>query len=110
MAELTQYQRYRLDAQALASIGRQVRGSLPRVSVRLPAALADAAVSAWHRDEPDDEPSESDAQQLRAEAGDLALIGLAITERGERSAGWVTVTLDVALAASAVMAASRDDR
>ncbi|MFB9388672.1 hypothetical protein ACFPM3_22810 [Streptomyces coeruleoprunus] len=113
MSDREQYVRYRDDSKVLAAIGRCVEAQADRVTVRLPRALAEAAVAAWERDEatgPDgggedgaDETREQYAERDRA--AELALIGLAITERGRRQADEVIVELDVATAGAAVRAA-----
>jgi len=75
------------------------------VSFRLPQALADAAVRAWERDDLDDVP-ETPAQRLaRHRAATLALIGVAIKERGVRDGDEIVVPLDAGLIALAMDAA-----
>lgn len=80
------------------------------MKVRLPGKLADAALRAWHRtDEGDTSHDESPSERLvRHQAGALALIGLAIEERGQRLDGDVVVTLDAWQIGDALNAA--DDR
>jgi hypothetical protein len=100
-----QYARYRDDAKVLAAIGECVRAQAGPVAVRLPRAVAEAAVAAWERDEtggPDEESREQ--YVLRDRAAELALIGLAISERGRWEGGSVVVGLDVASAGAAVRA------
>jgi hypothetical protein len=69
-----------------------------RVSVRLPASLAARALAAWERDDSVNEISEDENHSERAvrhQAGNLALIGLAIENRSGASDGdQVTVELD----------------
>jgi len=101
-----QYTRYQRDAEVLAAIGACVEAQTGRVTVRLPEALAEAAVAAWHRDEPDGPGTETPEQYAaRDRAAELALIGLAVAERGRRQGGEVVVDLDVGSAGAAVRAA-----
>lgn len=74
--------------------------------MRLPLRLARAAVEAWERDDEGELDPESPQQRvLRHRAGDLALIGLAVEERGRTEGGEVVVDLDPGLIAWAVAAA-----
>src|SRR3954463_11474032 len=53
--------------------------------VRLPRLMAESAVAAWIRDELGEIGEEScDEFELRVDAAELALIGLAVRERGVR--------------------------
>ncbi|MDG4825833.1 hypothetical protein O7635_28635 [Asanoa sp. WMMD1127] len=105
MPELGQYDRYQRDAAVLATLGKSLLVDMPRIAVRIPVELADAASAAWSRDELDETRGETPEQErLRSLAGDLALVGLAIEERGQRSKAWVNVTLDAAVFASAIRA------
>ncbi|MET9832640.1 hypothetical protein ABZ078_25790 [Streptomyces sp. NPDC006385] len=100
-----QYARYRDDTEVLAAIGSRVAAQTGRVTVRLPRELAEAAMSAWHRDERHEPAAETAGRHaLRDGAAELALIGLAITERGRREGEVVTVELDIASAGAAVRA------
>lgn len=99
--------RYRRDATVLAELGVVLAaGGLPTVEVRVPAALADTAVAAWDRDETDhgDLPYAESPEQRRDRhrAGALALVGLAITERGRRDGDAVLVDLAPELVGVAV--------
>ncbi|MEV5549805.1 hypothetical protein AB0L35_27355 [Streptomyces sp. NPDC052309] len=101
-----QYLRYRDDLEVLAAIGTQVAAQTDRVTVRLSGALAEAAVAAWQREETAEPGPEGAARYaLRDAAAELALIGLAITERGRREGEEVVVDLDVASAGAAARAA-----
>ncbi|MDN0198725.1 hypothetical protein [Streptomyces sp. S.PNR 29] len=101
-----QYARYRDDTDVLAAIGACVAAQTGRVTVRLPRTLAEAAVAAWNRDEHEAPGEETPTQYaLRDGAAELALIGLAITERGRHEGEEVAVDLDVAAAGAAVRAA-----
>ncbi|MGW0818121.1 hypothetical protein ACWD00_33775 [Streptomyces viridiviolaceus] len=101
-----QYPRYEDDVKVLAAIGARVAAQTDRVTVRLPGALAEAAVAAWQRDEnAEPGPESAGRYALRDAAAELALIGLAITERGHREGEEVVVDLDVASAGAAVHAA-----
>ncbi|MCX5108131.1 hypothetical protein OOK13_06265 [Streptomyces sp. NBC_00378] len=99
------YVRYREDAKVLAAIGEHVDAQVGRVTVRLPRAVAEAAVDAWERDESGDLGEETHEQYaLRDQAGDLALIGLVISERGRWEGEEVVIDLDVVSAGAAVRA------
>ncbi|MFC9856971.1 MULTISPECIES: hypothetical protein [unclassified Streptomyces] len=105
MADEEAYVRYRADSKVLAAIGKQVDAQAGRVTVRLPRAVAEAAVDAWERDESGDLGEETSEQSaLRDQAGDLALIGLVISERGRREGEEVVIDLDVVFAGAAVRA------
>ncbi|WP_318203798.1 hypothetical protein [Streptomyces sp. SCL15-4] len=112
MAAEEEYARYREDAEVLAAIGACVRAGAARIDVRLPRAVADAAVAAWRREETGalEEQREESREQyvLRDRAAELALIGAAIAERGRPDGGDVVVALDVESAGAAARAASCD--
>jgi hypothetical protein len=98
-----EYARYQADKTTLVHIGRVIEKRVPLIEVRLPAQLAEAAYAAWRRDEVGplrDETAEQ--RQLRSWAGDLALIGAAIAERGRPERDAVVVKLDVMQLASAL--------
>jgi hypothetical protein len=99
---------YRTEARTLGEVGAVLRAAnLPLISVELPRELADRAVAAWERDDFGGrlEP-ESHAQQAdRHRAGTLALIGLAVAERGHFHADGVTVSLHPELLGVAMDAA-----
>ncbi|WP_435583425.1 hypothetical protein [Amycolatopsis thermoflava] len=96
--------RYHEDAEVLAAIGTAIGEH--RITVRLPRALAEAAVAAWQRDETGPVAPETPEQWvLRDRAAELALIGLAVSERGRPDGEFVVVDLDVAAAGAAVRAA-----
>lgn len=89
----------------LAAIGARVEAQVGRATVRLPKALAEAAVAAWDRDElggPGEETHEQYA--LRDCAAELALIGLAISQRGRWENEELIIDLDVASAGAALRA------
>jgi len=100
---------YSDDALVLGLIGTTFRAArLPAIRVTVPAALAERAIAAWHRD--DDgavpEPEHPADRVRRYRAGALALIGLSITERGELDAdGNAVVELDPELIGVAMDAA-----
>ncbi|MFC9753093.1 hypothetical protein [Streptomyces sp. NPDC056921] len=105
MVDEEQYARYREDSKSLALIGKHVDAQVGRVTVRLPRAVAEAAVDAWERDESGDVGEETHGQyELRDQAGDLALIGLVISERGRWEGEEVVIDLDVVSAGAAVRA------
>lgn len=105
VADPPRYALYREDAKLLAAIGEHVDAQVDRVTVRLPGALARAAVAAWDRDDEGDLDEETREQyELRGQAGDLALIGLAVSERGRWEGEEVVVDLFVNLAGAALLA------
>ncbi len=102
MTDQEQYVRYREDSKVLAEIGGHVDAQVGRVTVRLPRAVAEAAVAAWERDELGDLDEETHEQyELRGQAGDLALIGLEISESGRWEGEEVVVDLHIAFAGAA---------
>jgi hypothetical protein len=100
---------YREEAAVLGSIGQVLVGTeMPRIDVRLPRDVAEAAVAAWERD--DDESTgpiiETFEQRVvRSRAATLSLIGLAISERGRWTDDEVVVALDPVFIGNAVEAA-----
>ncbi|WP_329493939.1 hypothetical protein [Kitasatospora herbaricolor] len=105
MNDQEQYVRYQEDSKVLAAIGARVEAQVGRATVRLPKALAEAAVAAWDRDElggPGEETHEQYA--LRDCAAELALIGLAISQRGRWENEELIIDLDVASAGAALRA------
>ncbi|MFF4343705.1 hypothetical protein ACFY00_27685 [Kitasatospora sp. NPDC001540] len=105
MVDHEQYGRYRADSKALAAIGEHVDAQVGQVTVRLPGVVAEAAVDAWERDELGGRaPETHEEYELRDQAAELALIGLAISERGRWEGEDVVVDLDVASAGAALRA------
>lgn len=106
MGESERQKVYRHEARLLGELGAVFVGvALPRVEVRVPKALAEAAVTAWERD--DDEPLEPETFEQRAQrhrAAEFSLIGLAIAERGRLDGDEVVVDLSAGLIADAVNA------
>ncbi|MEU8924582.1 hypothetical protein AB0D10_27170 [Kitasatospora sp. NPDC048545] len=104
MVDHERYALYREDSKVLAAVGEHVHAQVGRVTVRLPRAVAQAAVDAWERDDSGDLGEETREQyELRGQAGDLALIGLAISEGGRPSGEEVVVDLHVASAGAAFL-------
>jgi len=101
------YQVRSREAGTLGEIGALLaRLQLPEVDVHLPGDPARAAVAAWERDDLGDSGPETPEQHLqRHRAGSLALIGLAIKERGRWQDDEVVVALDAGLVGLAVDAA-----
>lgn len=97
----------RIEAATLAELGAVFRAAeLPGIQVRIPRALADAAVRAWERDDVDELGAETGAQrEIRHRAGMLALIGLRIGEAGRVDGDEVVVTLPVEFVGAALTAA-----
>ncbi|MFI5685407.1 hypothetical protein [Streptomyces sp. NPDC051636] len=105
MADQQQYVRYREDSKVLAAIGAHVDAQVGRVTVRLPRAVAEAAVAAWDRDELGGLGDETHEQYaLRDQAAELALIGLAISQRGRWEDEELVIDLDVASVGAALRA------
>lgn len=98
----------RSEARTLARIGEVfLDANLPPVTVRVPRVLADEALAAWHRDDSDPVPVTEGRPDRRARhhAGALALIGLAISERGRGEGDDVVVDLAPDLVGRAIDAA-----
>lgn len=97
------------DARVLADIGLALTSrDLPRVEVRLPAALADLAVGAWERDDSEGGSTAGETieqRQVRHRAAALALIGLSVNELGRRDGDDVVVELSPDLIGDAFRAA-----
>ncbi|OKI93467.1 hypothetical protein [Kitasatospora sp. CB01950] len=105
MVDQEQYARYRDDSKVLAAIGEHVAAQVGRVTMRLPRAVAEAAVDAWERDELGGRVPESHEEyMLRDRAAELAFVGLAISERGRWEGEEVVIDLDVASAGAALRA------
>lgn len=98
---------WRQDADVLRDIGLALADTaLPAVEVRLPPALAHKAVTAWERDDLDGPAYETLVQRAwRHRAATLALIGLAVRERGRREPDAVRVELDAQLVVEAIQSA-----
>ena len=107
MGETAHQQLYRKDAATLAEIGAVLaRAELPTIEVRLPETLARAAVEAWEYDDEGPVGAETPEQRLqRSKAATLALIGLAVKERGRADGSEVVVALSPDLIGLAVEAA-----
>ncbi|MFY1614950.1 hypothetical protein [Micromonospora sp. WMMD736] len=106
MEDREQYLQYQQDRTVLAAIGARLDPEVSRLSVRLPRSLAESAVAAWNREELGGIGEESrEEYELRDDAAELALIGLAIGERGVRDGEDVVVDLDVVQVAAALRAA-----
>ncbi|WP_346535460.1 hypothetical protein [Micromonospora sp. DPT] len=106
MEDREQYVRYQRDRTVLASIGTYLDPRVSRISVRLPRSVAEPAVAAWDREELDGVGEESrEEYELRDDAAELALIGLAIASRGMWDGEEVVVDLDVVQIAAALRAA-----
>ncbi|GAA4231603.1 hypothetical protein FHR32_003526 [Streptosporangium album] len=110
MDESPEYIRYRQDSAVLAEIGRFLDPQVARLTVRLSGDLARAAAAAWDRDE-EGEAGEETAEQARVRdrAASLALIGLAVSDRGVASGEEIVVDLDVTEVAAALLAAYDED-
>jgi hypothetical protein len=106
--ERADYDRYRADTKVLAAIGRCVDAQTAPVTVRLPRAVAEAAVAAWEREEPGEpgDPGEETPEQyvLRNHAAELAFIGTAVQQHGRWEGEEVVLELPVASAGAAVRA------
>lgn len=100
---------WRADAVTLGRIGLALsRQALPDIDVRLPRDLAQAAIDAWNRDDDETEGPIRETwerRMYRQRAAALALIGLAIAERGVWDGDEVLVTLAPAFVGNAADAA-----
>ncbi|MEV4131455.1 hypothetical protein AB0J72_04745 [Dactylosporangium sp. NPDC049742] len=106
MGDREQYLRYQQDRTVLGAIGARLDPQVSRIRVRLPRSLAELAVAAWNREELGGIGEESrEEYELRDDAAELALIGLAISERGVRDGEEVIVDVDVVQVAAALRAA-----
>jgi hypothetical protein len=107
MEETDRQRLYREEARLLGQIGEALaKFDLPKVTVRLPSSLAQAAVAAWQRDDEGEPDPESYEQRVaRHRAGALALIGLAVEEGGRYEGDLVVVDLSPDLIGLAVDAA-----
>jgi hypothetical protein len=107
MEETERQRRYRKEALVLGEIGMVLaRAELPEVTVRLPSALARAALEAWQDDDEGGPDPESDEQRvLRHRAATLSLIGLSVEQRGRTEGDDVLVELSPDLIGRALDAA-----
>ncbi|MDE0803967.1 MAG: hypothetical protein OSA99_11650 [Acidimicrobiales bacterium] len=112
MAEDDELTRWREDESVLAAIGAILFDQETAVEVRIPRALADAALAAWQREDHQDDfdpASESCEDRIvRHHAGTLALIGAALEDRGRADRDEVIVRLDAWFVGDSLNAA--DDR
>ena len=97
------------DSDVLARIGSSLDEKDPSLTVLIPTHLADAAVQAWERDDIDEQPlsRSPNEERERHDAAALALIGLAITERGTPNVGGVSVEVSAWQIGTALDAADR---
>lgn len=81
---------------SLADLGAEFFTQATRIEVRISQAAADAARAAWVRDDDADVDlaAAPEERRTRYRAGTLALIGLAIEERGRADGDDVVVELD----------------
>ena len=106
------YEVWRKDADTLEDVGRALVGEARRVRVRLPRALAVAAVASWEREDPNGElPAETPEQwTVRDRAATLSLIGLSIADSGVWEGDGVVVDLDAWFIGNALQAAEEAKR
>lgn len=97
--------RYREDSVVLGELGLVLlEGPLPRIEVRLPKPLAEAALSAWE-DESNEGPLDAESFEQRVQrhhAGTLGLIGLAIETSGRWDGDAMVVALGPELIGAAI--------
>ena len=94
------------EAEYLAEIGTEFASQPSTLTMRLPKALAVAAVAAWRREETTATFGESLHQRARRHrAGVLALIGLCVEETGRADGGQVVCELDASCVGMAISAA-----
>ena len=99
---------WRRDGVVLAQIGADLARQVTEVEVRLPRSLADQAVAAWQRDDgaPEGPAGESaEERAVRHRAAALALIGLALEDRGQEDGDEVVVRLNAWFVGDALNAA-----
>ena len=92
----------------LAEIGRELYDANISVELELPDRLASLAVDAWRLEDAGDGIADHETGPERTErhsAGSLALIGLAISDRGTPTEYGVSVALDPHLVGLAIKAA-----
>lgn len=105
------YEQWARDGAVLAQVGRAVFGQPTRVTVRLPRALADEALTAWQRDtegEPPLPPETPEERHIRYRAAALGLIGLSIETSGVVDGDEVVVDIDAWHIGDAYRAADED--
>lgn len=90
------YRQYEGEAETLARVGAALASQPTTLSVRLPAGLAEQALTAWRRD---DHGQLADPESLRQtitrrRAGMLALIGLAVEQTGRADGNEIVCDLD----------------
>lgn len=97
------------DSEVLAQIGRRLFEKEPTSTVLIPTDLANAAVAAWERNDTHEQPLRRSPrdEEDRQDAAALALIGLAITERGKAKPGHVSVEVSAWQIGTALDAADR---
>jgi hypothetical protein len=86
----------RREAELLGEVGAVLaEADLPNIEIRLPRALAEAALAAWQREYDEGPPAPETYEQrvLRHRAATLSLIGLSIESVGRWSDDYVTVDL-----------------
>ncbi len=90
------YEQWLADGVLLAEIGAALVEQPTELNVRLPRALADAAVSAWQRDDErlEDAVETKEQRTVRHRAVSLALIGEALEDSGREEGNEVIVKLD----------------
>ncbi|GAA1846390.1 hypothetical protein [Brevibacterium marinum] len=85
------------EAKTLGELGAALREQqIPRIPVRIPRTLAETAVAAWQRDAGEGGTLDEETFEeriARQRAGTLALIGIAVEERGQRDSDCVVVDL-----------------
>ena len=93
----------------LAEIGDALaEAPVPKVEARLPRDLADKALAAWERDDEFGPGYETPTErEVRQRAAALALIGLAVQDRGVTGPEAVVVPLDADLVVAAIEASRR---
>src|SRR4051812_1183177 len=107
MDETDRQRRYRGDARVLGEIGAVLaQADLPRITVRLPSALAHGALVAWQReDEGGPDPESYEQRAIRHRAATLALVGLSVEQSGRADGDEVVVELSPDLIGNALTAA-----
>ena len=102
------YSEWESDAALLAAIGRALFTQDTTITVRLPADLADAALAAWEREDPEEPVLRGESafrRTSRHRSGALGLIGLSVQNRSTLDGYTVVVELDAWNVGSALDAA-----
>ena len=104
MTESDEQRQWRRDARALADLGRELaQAEFVPIEIRMSRPAAEIAVATWEREDGGQVDTEDFEQRVvRFRAAALALIGLAVSERGRWEADGVYVKLSPDLVGVAI--------